>query len=193
MQGTWVRALVREDPTCCGATKPVCHNYWACALEPMSHNYWARVPQLLSPRAATTEPTCHNYWSPCTQSPCSSTREATAMRSLRTAAKSSPRSSQLKKACVQQRRPNAAKNKLINLKKKRETTVNRKKIHVHLITFVKLKCDKYHSSMLWDFKAGRDYFQLGWSEKALWKRWHLRRVLKSGIRDRRGALFRKKK
>ncbi|KAJ8778147.1 hypothetical protein J1605_013863 [Eschrichtius robustus] len=27
MQGTRVRALVREDPTCRGATKPVCHNY----------------------------------------------------------------------------------------------------------------------------------------------------------------------
>ena len=49
MQGTWVRALVQEDPTCCGATKPVCHNYWACALEPASHNYWAQVPQLLKP------------------------------------------------------------------------------------------------------------------------------------------------
>ena len=45
---TWVQALVREDPTCCGATKPVCHNYWACALEPASHNYW-------SPCATTTE------------------------------------------------------------------------------------------------------------------------------------------
>ena len=55
MQGTWVRALVWEDPTCHGATKPVRHNYWAWALEPMSHNYWARVPQLLSPHATTTE------------------------------------------------------------------------------------------------------------------------------------------
>ena len=27
VQGTRVRALVREDPTCCGATKPVRHNY----------------------------------------------------------------------------------------------------------------------------------------------------------------------
>ena len=27
MQGTQVRALVREDPTCRGATKPVSHNY----------------------------------------------------------------------------------------------------------------------------------------------------------------------
>ena len=27
MQGTQVRALVREDPTCCGATKPVHLNY----------------------------------------------------------------------------------------------------------------------------------------------------------------------
>ena len=37
MQGTQVRALVREDPTCRGATKPMCHNYWA------------REPQLLKP------------------------------------------------------------------------------------------------------------------------------------------------
>ena len=27
MQGTQVRALVWEDPTCRRATKPVCHNY----------------------------------------------------------------------------------------------------------------------------------------------------------------------
>ena len=49
MQGTWVRALVREDPTCPGATKPVHHSYWACALEPVCHNYWGCMPQLLKP------------------------------------------------------------------------------------------------------------------------------------------------
>ena len=27
VQGTWVRALVWEDPTCCGAAGPVSHNY----------------------------------------------------------------------------------------------------------------------------------------------------------------------
>ena len=27
IQGTRVRALVWEDPTCCGATRPVSHNY----------------------------------------------------------------------------------------------------------------------------------------------------------------------
>ena len=27
VQGTWVRALVRENHTRRGATKPVCHNY----------------------------------------------------------------------------------------------------------------------------------------------------------------------
>ena len=27
MQGTWVGALVQEDPTCHGATKPMSHNY----------------------------------------------------------------------------------------------------------------------------------------------------------------------
>ena len=64
MQGTRVRALVWEDPACCGATKPMRHNYWACALEPMSHNYWACVPQLLRLRATTTE-----AWAPRAHAP----------------------------------------------------------------------------------------------------------------------------
>ena len=29
MQKTQVQSLPREDSTCCGATKPVCHNYWS--------------------------------------------------------------------------------------------------------------------------------------------------------------------
>ena len=37
-QETGVQSLVREDPTCRGAAKPMCHNYRACALEPTSHN-----------------------------------------------------------------------------------------------------------------------------------------------------------
>ena len=54
MQGTRVRALVREDPTCRRATKPVRHSYWACALEPASHNYWglyATATEAHMPRA----------------------------------------------------------------------------------------------------------------------------------------------
>ena len=39
MQGTRVRALVQEEPTCRRATKPGRRNYWACALESASHNY----------------------------------------------------------------------------------------------------------------------------------------------------------
>ena len=50
MQGTRAWALVWEDPTCRGATKPVHHNYWACALEPASHNYWARAPRARAPQ-----------------------------------------------------------------------------------------------------------------------------------------------
>ena len=96
VQGTGVRALVREDPTRHRAAKPVCHNYWACAVEPTSHNYW-------SPCATTTEARAP-------RAPCSATREATAMRSLCTA-KSSPRSPQLEKARTQQGRPNTAINK----------------------------------------------------------------------------------
>ena len=38
MQGTRVRSLVMEYPTCRRAAKPVRHNYWACTLEPASHN-----------------------------------------------------------------------------------------------------------------------------------------------------------
>ena len=45
MQGTRVWALVREDPTCRGAAKPVSHYYRGCALDPASHNYWAHVQQ----------------------------------------------------------------------------------------------------------------------------------------------------
>ena len=67
MQGTRVRALVREDPTCRGAIKPASHNYWACALEPASHNYWARVPQLLRP--TRLEPMPHNKRSHCNEKP----------------------------------------------------------------------------------------------------------------------------
>ena len=36
VQDTRVQSQIREDPTSCGATMPLCHNYWACALEPWS-------------------------------------------------------------------------------------------------------------------------------------------------------------
>ena len=45
MQGTQVWSLVWEDPTCCGATKPVCHSYWslcptACAPQQEKPSQW---------------------------------------------------------------------------------------------------------------------------------------------------------
>ena len=49
------------------------------------------------------------------QSPCSTTREATTMRSRSTATKSSPHSSQLEQASVHQRRPSATENKIDKL------------------------------------------------------------------------------
>ena len=49
MQEIWVWSLVWKDPICHGATKPVGHNYWACAQEPGSHSCWAHVLQLLRP------------------------------------------------------------------------------------------------------------------------------------------------
>ena len=60
MQGTWVRALVWEDPTCHGATGPVGHNCWACTSG-------ACAPQQEGPRWWEAHaprwrmvPACHN-------------------------------------------------------------------------------------------------------------------------------------
>ena len=51
MQGTRVRALVWEDPTCRGATKPGRHKYWACALKsPWATTTEARAPRACAPR-----------------------------------------------------------------------------------------------------------------------------------------------
>ena len=58
MQGTRIQALVWEDPTRRGATKPMHHNYWACNLEPECHNYWVHTPQLL--KSVCLEPVLRN-------------------------------------------------------------------------------------------------------------------------------------
>ena len=65
----------------------------------MPRSNQARAPQLLSLR----------IWSLC-----SATREAAIGKGPRTAMKSGPRLPQLEKALAQKRRPNTAKNKLIN-------------------------------------------------------------------------------
>ena len=64
MQGTRVRALVWEDPTCRGAAGPVSHDCWACASG-------ACAPQQERPRRWEARaprwrvvPTCHNWRKP---------------------------------------------------------------------------------------------------------------------------------
>ena len=83
VQELQVGSLLREDPTCRAATKPVCHNYqpsvlepvytsprtleplshspWACALGPRNCSYWAHLPR----------PWAHllQHWSSCTLEP----------------------------------------------------------------------------------------------------------------------------
>ena len=50
MQGTQVQSLVREDPTCHGAAKPMHHSYWNLRNPgPMCHNYRLCVLQLWKP------------------------------------------------------------------------------------------------------------------------------------------------
>ena len=60
MQGTQVPFLVREDPTCHVATKPVNHNYWTWCLEPVLYTQWeAHEPQWrVALLAATKESPC---------------------------------------------------------------------------------------------------------------------------------------
>ena len=70
----------------------------------------ACMPQLLSPRAATTEACTPRARAP-------QQEKLPQWESLRTATKSSPRSQQLEKAHTQQRRPNTAK---LKKKKKKE-------------------------------------------------------------------------
>ena len=53
IQEMWVQSLVQEDPLCHGATKPVSHSYWACALDPRSCNYRALTPWVLKPAHPT--------------------------------------------------------------------------------------------------------------------------------------------
>ena len=62
MQGTRVQSLVWEDFTCCAATKPVCHAYWAWAPRArlLQHRQWeAWAPQLdSSPHSLQLEKAC---------------------------------------------------------------------------------------------------------------------------------------
>ena len=82
--GDTVQSVILQDPTRRGATRPVNHNYWACALESGGHNYW-------SPRA--TEPELHSRRSHCN----AATREE-------------PTHSATREKPVLQQRPSTAKN-----------------------------------------------------------------------------------
>ena len=56
MQETWVRFLIQEDPTCCGATESVGQNYWARALEPASHNKRNHCPEAREKSISNEDP-----------------------------------------------------------------------------------------------------------------------------------------
>ena len=96
MQETWVWLLIREDPACHGATKPMGHNFWACALERGSCKCWA---------------TRCNYWSARPPEPVLHTKRhhcrAQALRLQR------PPPTTATEKPARQRRPSTAKTKLI--------------------------------------------------------------------------------
>ena len=51
--GDMSSSLIWEYPICCGTTKPICHNYWTCALEPGSCNCWSNYN--MRPRACVLQ------------------------------------------------------------------------------------------------------------------------------------------
>ena len=72
VQGTRIRSLVQEDPTCCGATRPVCHDDGACTLDPALWN--KKPPQWKGctlqregrPPSPQLEKACTRQWRPST-------------------------------------------------------------------------------------------------------------------------------
>ena len=91
MQETQVKSLIQEDPTYSGATKCMCHNYWACAL--------ALELQLRS--LYVLEPVFLNKRNHCNEKPAHCNREQP------------PLTKTIEKP-AQQRRPSTVKNKYIN-------------------------------------------------------------------------------
>ena len=64
MQETRVRSLIWEDPTCRGATKPMCLDYWACALSPCSTR---KATTVSSPRSPKLEKKSRAIWAECSE------------------------------------------------------------------------------------------------------------------------------
>ena len=83
MQETRVWSLVWEDPTCHGATKPMCHNYCAsnsrnCKLQPPSGS--AAITEAHTPRACAPKQEKPLQWEVCAPqgrvAPIAATRES---------------------------------------------------------------------------------------------------------------------
>ena len=124
MQGTWLQSLARLDFTGHGATKPVCHNCWACTLQ--------------NPGAATTEahtPRSQGF-----------TGENTTMRSPHATTKRSPYLPQLEKAPTQQGSPSTTKTKK---KKKKQYVQIQIFVCIHMYVHVHAYTDLYtHTHLL---------------------------------------------
>ena len=102
-QGTWVWFPVQEDTTCCGAT------------EPLSHNYWARGLRLLKPTCL--DPVLRNQRSRCNEKRVPHNKEWPPLAATR-------------EGPTQQWRPSAAKNELNKYQKQnkhRPKTLNKAK------------------------------------------------------------------
>ena len=67
MQGTWVQSLVWENPACCGAMKPMHHNYCVCVPQQDKPPQLAWAPQLESSLCSPQlEKACMQQWRPST-------------------------------------------------------------------------------------------------------------------------------
>ena len=64
VQAVWVWSLMQEDPTCCGATKPMHRNYWACALEATCCKCWSphTLELVLCSGSYCSGKPAHHHW-----------------------------------------------------------------------------------------------------------------------------------
>ena len=64
VQGTRIRSLVQEDPTCCGAARPASHDDWACTLDPAPWNKRSHSRENAARCTWRADPSHHNERKP---------------------------------------------------------------------------------------------------------------------------------
>ena len=152
LRETQARSLLREDPTCCGETRPVGHTCCAPALEPGSHKNRAHTCQLLRPACSGLLSRSQSLGA---YSLCLATREA--RRSPCTAAKSSPACCSWRKLALSNQDP--AQPKIHYFKKTKKNPPKNPECNILIVIFSSQNAS-YQLVFSWlRGRIGRNYFR----------------------------------